>query len=103
WITTLEDGLYYIPSMGFNFIDQGSGLSSNKVLAMALLKGELYCMAADFTLNKFDVATQKVSGSYKLPYAAWDLASSDQCLLVSHSIPYIFNPENQKQTYIYWI
>lgn len=99
WITTLEDGVFYIPSLGFNFMDQNSGLSANKVLSIALMQDNLYCLTSNFALDKFELPSQKKIGFEKLIYSTWYLAESDSMLLVCQSMPYLLNVYNNKRIY----
>lgn len=98
WITTLEDGLFYIPSLAFNFIDQNSGLSANKVLSIALMNDKLYCLTSDFVLNEFELSGQRTD-TEKLIYSTWYLAPSDSNLFICRAVPYFLNLYTNKKTY----
>jgi hypothetical protein len=99
WLTTLEDGLFYIPSLGFNFMDQNSGLSANKVLSIALIKDNLYCLTSDFVLSKYELSSRKNMSTEKLIYSSWYLAQSDSTLLICQALPYLLNIYNNKKAY----
>ena len=102
WITTLEDGLYYLPSLNFNFIDQNSGLAANKVLSISLMNNNLRCLTSDYTINTIDIDNLKITNQEKLPLSAWNLGSSTNCVLVCYNTPYIFYPASNKKI-ILWI
>ncbi len=89
WITTLEDGLYYLPSLNLNFMDQNSGLAANKVLSIGLLNTKLSCLTSDYTINTFDIENPKIINQEKLPLSAWNLVCSNNCMLVCYNTPYI--------------
>ena len=102
WITTLEDGLYYLPSLNLNFLDQNSGLAANKVLSIGLLNTKLSCLTSDYTINTFDIENSKIINQEKLPLSAWNLVCSNNCMLVCYNTPYIVCPSINKKI-VLWI
>lgn len=89
WLTTLEDGVYYIPSLNFSFIDQSSGLPANKVLSISLLKNKLSCLTSDFSMSEIDLDSYEIKFQEKLDFSAWYISQSDSCMLVCCNFPYL--------------
>ena len=102
WITTLEDGLYYLPSLDLNFIDQNFGLAANKVLSICLMNTTLQCLTSDYTISSIDINNLKTIEHEKLPLSAWNLVSSSSCILVCYTTPYIVSSVTNKKQ-ILWI
>lgn len=57
WLTTLEDGIFYIPTLNFKFYNNKSGLSSDKIYALSKYKSKLTCLAGDLSYNELDMNT----------------------------------------------
>jgi sensor histidine kinase YesM len=89
WISTLEDGLYYIPSLNFSFIDKSDGLPANKVLSISLLNGKLKCLTSDFSMSEIDLNSNQIKVNEKFKSAAWYISQSDKYLLFCSNNPYI--------------
>jgi hypothetical protein len=97
WVTTLEDGVYYIPSLNFSFIDQSNGLTANKVLSISLLKNKLSCLTSDFSISEIDLDSHEVKFKEKFDYSAWYISQSDSCMLVCCNYPYIIRAGQLKK------
>lgn len=101
WITTLEDGLYYLPSLDLNFINQTGGLTTNKVLSISLMNDNLNCLTSDFTLSAINLSSHKICSQEKLPKTAWYLVQSDSCMLVCYNVPYIIRQGSNEKIVLY--
>ncbi len=99
WLTTLEDGLFYIPSIKFHYINQIQNGSANKIFSIALLKNNLHFLSSDFTLASFDIKTQKIKGNEKLILAGSYIAVADTSLIVCQGWSFIMH--GNKKVFFY--
>jgi ligand-binding sensor domain-containing protein len=102
WITTLEDGIYYIPYLKSNFLDQKNGMSANKVLSVALVKNAIYCLTTDYVLNEFDLSTQVKTSAISLSGISFYLSQIDTSIIVCQLHSYSYNPVTGKKTF-FWL
>lgn len=51
WFSTLEDGLFYMPTLEFKFYNKESGLSADKIFALTKYKNKIICVASDYSFN----------------------------------------------------
>lgn len=96
WLTTLEDGLYYIPLLDSKCMNERTGLSVNKVFSIALMNDKLHYLTADFTIGQYDISSNQVLKAEKLDYSAWFLVPADSSVLVCQTFSYILGPDNKK-------
>lgn len=68
WFSTVDNGLYYLPSNGFMGLTTDDGLSNNKVNSVLLNSGKLYIGTNDNVINIFTdnkLYTREVSDNNK--------------------------------------
>jgi ligand-binding sensor domain-containing protein len=97
WITTLEEGVFYIPYLSSNFINHENGMSANKVLSVVLTKKNIYCLTADYVLNEFDLLTQKKIAEERFIYMSSYLSKIDTFIVLCQFYANIFNPKTKQK------
>jgi hypothetical protein len=91
WFTTLEDGVYYIPSIKFHYINKNQELSANKIFSLALLNNKLYFLSSDYTLSTFDITTRKINSLETLKQEGSYIAAADTSLVVCQGWSFVKN------------
>ena len=91
WFSTLEDGLFYIPTLEFKFYNKENGLSADKIFALAKYKNKIICLASDYLFN--DIALDNFSISYRTNQdnaSFWNIKSFDDLYAICGSPGRIF-------------
>jgi len=104
WFSTLEDGLFYIPTLEFKFYNKESGLSADKIFALTKYKNQLICLASDYSYNDMDLKSFSIHHRKpKNPNSFWNIKSFDELYVVCGSPAFIFNSNANKEIPIYYI
>ncbi|MCD6065592.1 MAG: ypdA 5 [Bacteroidetes bacterium] len=61
WFATTTNGLYFVPSLKFNYYNSDDGLSSNKVYTIGAYDNKLYSVTSDIKLNVLNLQTKEIS------------------------------------------
>ncbi len=98
WLSTIEEGLFYIPSFEFSFFNKNSGFNLDKVLSIFKYQTKLYALTIDNNLNVVDLSKKKHQYvEAKFNYASWYLAGSDSLLLCCGSDPLMINLKTKEK------
>lgn len=100
WITTLEDGVYYMPNLNFTFYNK----TVNKVFSIEELNGKIYLLTSK-NIGVFDHFKNKISTVCSIPekVTALSFLKNNNELIISGTSPFIFNPENKEKLRIKYI
>lgn len=82
WLTTLEDGLYYIPSLNFEFINQTPEIKFDKVHSLCVRNNRISFLTGDGFFYQLDATTKKVLKEIKMTKASAYILGYDQKLLI---------------------
>lgn len=96
WLSTLENGIYYMPSMRFNYLDRNSGLFSNKVHSLAFVNDRLYFSTADNSLSCLDANSGKLINTKKMNFPVANLASDGSNLIVCDALSFSIRPNGER-------
>lgn len=102
WFSTLEDGLFYVPTLEFKFYNKESGLSSDKIFALAQYEKNIICLASDNSFN--DISLDGFSVRYRkydFISAFWNIKSFGEIYAICGSPGAIFNSITSKGIPIY--
>ena len=97
WISTIENGLYYLPSLKLKFLNKSSGLSTDKTLSIFKYKNKLLALTSDNTLNEIDLSQHKISVFSKRPTATWNLVGKDNMMIDCSNTPMIINLDTKEE------
>lgn len=97
WVTTIENGLYYLPSLKLKFLNKASGLSTDKTLSIYKYKNRMFALTSDNTLNEIDLSQHKISVYSKHESSAWNLVGKDSIMIDCGNIPVMINLETKKE------
>jgi ligand-binding sensor domain-containing protein len=99
WLSTLENGIYYMPSLRFNYFDHNTGLASGKVFSIAFVNDDLYFSTAPEMLGCFNTVTGKITGFEKLLFPITYLVSDNSRLLVCNGNSFLMQPPGREKVF----
>lgn len=85
WLSTLENGIYYIPSLKFEFIDRSPEIQFEKVYSLNVRNNKISFLTSDGFFYEIDVNTKKVLNEIKTAMSSTFLLGYDQSLLICNS------------------
>ena len=103
WFSTLEDGLFYIPTLEFKFYNKESGLSADKIFALTKQNNKLICLASDYTFNDIDLTNFSIKyrkNTDNSPF--WNIKSFANIYVVCGSPALIFDGNTKTGIPIYY-
>jgi Histidine kinase/Y_Y_Y domain/Two component regulator propeller len=65
WLTTLDDGLFYIPNLELQFYTTKDGLTAERILSIDIFQHKVMAIPIDCAINELDLTTSVVS-SFKI-------------------------------------
>lgn len=89
WISTLEDGLFHVPDLGFNYLDKSAGLTANKILSIEENKEGLYCLTSDYNFQSYDINSDEINEVNFLKQPYWGLKKLGDIYVVYGSPSFI--------------
>lgn len=98
WITTLEDGVYHIPSLKFFCYNKAIGITADKIWSVYKYQQHLFALSADKILNDIDVLTEQPSVKKTTLTSAWSLYGEDSLLLMCGTTSSLYNIRQGKNT-----
>lgn len=98
WMTTIENGLYYIPSLKFKFLNKPLGMSSNKIQSIFKYQDNLFALTSDNTINEIELSHQKISVYAKRISSAVNLSGKDHVMIDCGNIPVFVDLNTRKET-----
>ena len=103
WFSTLEDGLFYIPTLEFKFYNKESGLTADKILALAKQKNKLICLASDYSFNDIDLTDFSIKHRQYVDNSSfWNIKSFGNEYVVCGSPALIFDAHSKDGIPIYY-
>ena len=103
WFSTLEDGLFYIPTLEFKFYNKESGLSSDKIFALTKQKDNLICLASDYSYNDIDLSDFSIKHRENIDNSSfWNIKSFNDVYVVCGSPAFIFDSNSKNGIPIYY-
>jgi len=103
WFSTLEDGLFYIPTLEFKFYNTESGLSADKIFALTKSKNNLICLASDYSFNNIDLTNFSITHFNNLgTTSVWNIKSFGDMFVVCGSPALIINLNTNQNLPIYY-
>lgn len=104
WFSTLEDGLFYIPTLEFKFYNKESGLSADKIFALTKQNNKLICLASDYSFNDIDLTDFSIKHRQNFDNSSfWNIKSFDDTYVVCGSPALIFDINSKNETPIFCI
>lgn len=100
WISTIEDGVFYIPNFNFSFYNK----TINKVLSIEELNGKIYFLTPQ-DIALFDQSKNKATIIHRVSEKVTPLSLSKKNneLIISGILPFIFNPSNKEKSRVKFI
>jgi len=99
WFSTLEDGLFYIPTLEFKFYNKENGVSADKIFALTKQNNTLICLASDYQFNDIDLNNFSITHRKNIDNSSfWNIKSFENIYVVCGSPAYIV--ESSKKTTI---
>jgi ligand-binding sensor domain-containing protein len=103
WFSTLEDGLFYIPTLDFKFYNKLSGLSADKIFAVTKYNNKLICLASDYSFNSIDLNDYSIVHRKNVYNSSfWNIKSFDNQYVVCGSPALIFDANSEIGIPIYY-
>ncbi len=103
WFSTLEDGLFYIPTLEFKFYNKESGLSADKIFGLTKQNNKLICLASDYTFNDIDLKEFSIKHRKNIDNSAfWNIKSFKDLYVVCGSPAFIFDSDSKTGIPIYY-
>jgi ligand-binding sensor domain-containing protein len=103
WFSTLEDGLFYIPTLEFKFYNKESGLSADKIFAISKQKNKLICLASDYSFNDIDLTDFSIKHRQNVDNSSfWNIKSFGNEYVVCGSPALIFDAQSKDGIPIYY-
>lgn len=103
WFSTLEDGLFYIPTLEFKFYNKESGLSADKIFALIKQNNKLICLASDYIFNDIDLTNFSIKHRKNIDNSAfWNIKSFTDLYVVCGSPAFIFDSDSKTGIPIYY-
>lgn len=96
WFTTLEDGVYYIPTLDFKFYNTKDGFSAEKLHALTLWNHNLLCIASNETFNHFDLKSKNIQRYTFNDNSMWNIKTLGRVYAVSGSPSAVFNSNDKR-------
>ncbi len=104
WFSTLEDGLFYIPTLEFKFYNKQNGLSADKIFALAKHNNTLICLASDFSFNSIDLTDFSIVHRKNTDNSSfWNIKSIDNQYAVCGSPALIFEVNSVNGIPLYYL
>lgn len=94
WVSTLEDGLYYIPSLNFSCFDKSIGITADKIWAIYKHNHTFFALSADKILNEIELDSPGPIVKNKLLTSSWSLFGEDSLLLFCGTTSSLYNTTN---------
>lgn len=103
WFSTLEDGLFYIPTLEFKFYNKENGLSADKIFALTKQNNTLICLAANYQFNDIDLNNFSITHRANMDNSSfWNIKSFENIYVVCGSPAYIFESSSKVTIPIYY-
>ena len=103
WFSTLEDGLFYIPTLEFKFYNKESGLSADKIFAIAKQDKKLICLASDYSYNDINLTDFSIDHRKNIDNSSfWNIKSFGNEYVVCGSPALIFAAHSKDGIPIYY-
>lgn len=103
WFSTLEDGLFYIPTLEFKFYNKESGLSADKIFAISKQKNKLICLASDYSFNDIDLTDFSITHRKNIDNSSfWNIKSFGNEYVVCGSPALIFDVHSKDGIPLYY-
>jgi len=92
WFSTLEDGLFYMPTLEFKFYNKESGLSADKIFALTKYKNKIICVASDYSFNDISLDDFSIHHrKYNHIASFWNIKSFGEIYAICGSPGMLFN------------
>lgn len=99
WFSTLEHGVYYVPSFVFTYYDKSVGLSGNKIYSLASHLNTIYCFAEDKSLNIIQDSIIKINKTV-VGVRCYELGKDQDELFVAGDASFFYNVKTHRKRYI---
>lgn len=97
WFSTLEDGIFYIPSFDFEFINKVSDVEFEKIQSLVINKGNMEFVSADGFFYDINVLTKTLNKKMKLNTQVSYLVDFNDQLLFCAAQSFIINRNSQEK------
>lgn len=91
WLTTLENGVYYIPSLEFECVAQTAEINLDKVYSLVIKNDKISFLSAEAFFYQLDVKTKKVLQKIKTPLSATYIYNYGDNFLICSAASIIIN------------
>lgn len=101
WMTTLEDGLYYIPSLQFEVMHQIADTKFERIHSLVIKNKNIFFLTADGHFYELDKVSRKINSAINMPLSAAYLLGYNNSLLICSAASILIDEKSGEHHYLF--